>query len=125
MIASYPRTIIPMNTIIKIAEQFGQLIVNADYPAAYLLLSQEAQKINSPETLKIAVEQMIAYALAPIQEVQVMSDFILEDWPAKQEKDVAIVYISLTGEGFCEAVTVTLAQEADNLRIRYLEWGRP
>ncbi|MEB3188944.1 MAG: hypothetical protein VKL42_01200 [Snowella sp.] len=114
-----------MSKIIEIAEQFGQLIVNADYPAAHLLLSQEAQKINSPETLKIAVEQMIAYALAPIQDVQVMSDLILEDWPAKQEKDVAIVYISLTGEGFCEAVTVTLAQEADHLRIRYLEWGRP
>jgi hypothetical protein len=114
-----------MNTIIEIAEQFGQLIVKADYPAAHLLLSQEAQKINSPETLKIAVEQMIAYALTPIQDIQVMSDFILKDWPTKQEKDVAIVYISLTGEEFCEAVTVTLAQEADNLRIRYLEWGRP
>ena len=35
------------------------------------------------------------------------------------------VYVSLAGDGFCEAVTVTLSREADDIRIRELEWGRP
>jgi len=35
------------------------------------------------------------------------------------------VYVALTGDGFCEAVTVTLTREAGTIRIRELEWGRP
>jgi hypothetical protein len=36
-----------------------------------------------------------------------------------------MVYVSLIGDGVCEAVTVTLAEENGDTRIRYLEWGRP
>ena len=61
----------------------------------------------------------------PITEVDLVSECILEDWPAKQEGDVGYVYVALTGDGFCEAVTVTLTREADTIRIRELEWGRP
>jgi hypothetical protein len=35
------------------------------------------------------------------------------------------VYVALTGDGFSEAVTVTLTQEAGTIRIRDLQWGRP
>ena len=54
-----------------------------------------------------------------------MEDFILEDWPEKKVGDVAIVYVSLNGEGFCEAVTVTIVQHGNDYLIRHLEWGRP
>ena len=57
--------------------------------------------------------------------MQVMDEFILEDWPAKQDGDVASIYIALTGDGFCEAVTVIVTQQDGELRIRDLEWGRP
>jgi hypothetical protein len=110
---------------IEVAEQFGHLIAKADYAAAHALLTKEAQKIYSPEDLKAAVEWMTAYAPGPIRQVEVMSDFVLEEWPDKQDGDVAIAYVALTGDGFCEAVTVTLAQEGHNIRIRQLEWGRP
>ena len=40
-------------------------------------------------------------------------------------KDIGMVYVSLIGDGVCEAVTVTLAEENGDTRIRYLEWGRP
>lgn len=110
---------------IKIAEQFGNLIAQADYTTAQSLLTQEAQKEHSPDDLKESVQKMTAYEPGPIQEVKVISEGILEDWPAKQEKDLAWVYVSLMGERFCEAVTVILAEEDDHIRIRYLEWGRP
>lgn len=101
------------------------MIAKPDYTAAHALLTKEAQEVHAPEDFKDAVEGMTTYAPGPIQEVQVMEDFILEDWPDKQHGDVAIAYVSLTGRGFCEAVIVTLVQYGSDFRIRHLEWGRP
>jgi len=114
-----------MGAHIKVAEQFGKLIGNADYVAAHSLLTKEAQAVYSPENFKESVVGMTTYGPGPIQEVEVMEEFILEDWPDKQNGDIAIVYISLAGAEFNEAVTVTLVHEAGGVRIRHLEWGRP
>jgi hypothetical protein len=109
----------------EVAEQFGNLIGTADYMAAHALLTKKAQAVHSPDDFKESVEGMTTYAPGPIQRVVVIEDSILEDWPDKHDGDIAIVYISLEGDGFCEAVTVTLTQEAGDIRIRDLEWGRP
>ena len=114
-----------MPTYIEVAKQFGDLIAKPDYAAAHTLLTDEAQAANTPDDFREAVEGMTTYAPGPIQDVQVMEDFILEDWPDKQDGDVAIAYVALTGDGFCEAVTVTLVQHGSDYRIRHLEWGRP
>ena len=68
---------------------------------------------------------MIAIGDGPITYVALVSECILEDWPAKQENDVGSVYVALDGDGFCEAVTVALTREGNEIRIRELEWGRP
>jgi len=109
----------------KVAEQFGNLIGKADYVAAHALLTKKAQAVHSPDDFKESVEGMTTYAPGPIRQVEVMEDFILEEWPDKQDGDIAIVYISLAGDRFNEAVTVTLTHEAGDIRIRHLEWGRP
>lgn len=114
-----------MPTYVEVAKQFGDLIAKPDYTAAHALLTEEAQAAHTPDDFKDAVEGMTTYAPGPIQDVQVMEDFILEDWPDKQDGDVAIAYVALTGDGFCEAVTVTLVQLGSDFRIRHLEWGRP
>jgi len=108
-----------------VAEQFGHAIARCDYEAAHALLSEAARELHSPESLKQAAEEMIASGDGPITDVDLVSECILEDWPGKQEGDVGYVYVALTGDGFCEAVTVTLTREADAIRIRKLEWGRP
>lgn len=112
-----------MNIDIEVAQKFGQLIAKADYQAAHSLLTKQSQEIYSPEDLKRSVEQMTDYWSGPIEEV--MSDLIAQDWPDKQAKDIGIVYVSLNGDGVGEAVTVTLVEENNDIRIRYLEWGRP
>lgn len=112
-----------MNMNIEVAEQFGKLIAKADYRAAHAFLTQETQQIYSPENFKKSVEQMTNYWSVPIEKV--ISELILEDWPTKQDKDIGIVYVSLIGDGICEAVTVILTEENSDIRIRYLEWGRP
>jgi peroxiredoxin len=114
-----------MSNYIEVAKQFGNLIAKSNYVAAHALLTKEAQTAYSPDDFKESVEHMIAYDPGPIQSVEVMKDFILTDWPKKQDGDVAIVYVALGGGDFCEAVTVTLVQVDGDLRIRDLEWGRP
>jgi hypothetical protein len=54
-----------------------------------------------------------------------MEDFVLDDWPDKQDGDIASVYISLVGDGYVEAVSVILTKGTGVTRIRHLEWGRP
>ncbi len=109
----------------RVAEQFGLAVAKGDFAAAHALLTRDAQILHSPADLREAVEEMIATGDGPITEVAPVSECILEDWPGKQGNDVGYVYVALTGDGFCEAVTVTLCREADQIRIRELEWGRP
>jgi len=109
----------------RVAEQFGRSIAQGDYAAAHSLLTKGARAAHSPADLRQAAEQMIARGGGPITDVALVSECILEDWSNKQESDVGYVYVALNGDGFCEAVTVTLTREADEIRIRQLEWGRP
>ena len=81
--------------------------------------------MHSPSKMKKAVKTMTAYDPGPIREVEVMTDMILFDWPEKEPGDLAWVYVSLVGDSYVEAVSLMLAKEAEAIRIRRLEWGRP
>lgn len=114
-----------MTTFRDVAQHFGEAIAAGNYAAALELLTPEAQACYTPESLKGAVASMTADAPGGIQDVQVVEEGIVENWPAKQPGDVASVYVALTGVGFAEAVTVTVVQRHHNLLIRHLDWGRP
>jgi hypothetical protein len=114
-----------MTTFKDVAQHFGEAIAAGNDAAAFELLTPEAQAVYTPECLRAAVATMTSGAPGGIQEVQVMEEGIVEDWPAKQPGDVASVYVALTGDGFAEAVTVIIVQRNDNLLIRHLDWGRP
>ena len=49
----------------------------------------------------------------------------MDDWPARQSQDIGWAYVSITGAGFIEAVTVVVAEENGTAKIREIEWGRP
>ena len=108
----------------KIAKQFGKFIAKSDFVAAHGLLTKGAQKRHSPDKLRKNFEQTTAYAPGPVRKVEVMGD-VLGDWPDKRDGDIAWVYVSLYGDDYVEAVSVTLAEETGVVRIRHLEWGRP
>jgi hypothetical protein len=108
-----------------IAQRFGNCLAKGDHAAASALLAEEWQSAMTPEAMKSAVASMTAYALAPIQEAQVMDAFTLEDWPGRRAGDLAVVSVALNGDSFSEAVTLTLAQYGEDVLIRHLEWGRP
>jgi hypothetical protein len=109
----------------RVPLKFGRAIAKGDFVAAHALLTKGAQESHPPEALKRAVEEMIAIGDGPIEQVDLVKECILEDWPDRQDGDVGYVYVALTGDGFCEAVTVTLTTEAGKIRIREIEWGRP
>jgi hypothetical protein len=114
-----------MSAHVQLAQRFGDLIASEDYSAAHTLLTTEAQNVHTAQEMKRRSESMRRYAPGPFRNVQVMEEFMLEEWPAKQEGDVASIYVSLEGDNFCEAVSVIVALQGSDLRIRDLEWGRP
>jgi hypothetical protein len=108
-----------------VAQRFGDCLVAKDYDAACALLTQELQSSTTPEIINSAIITMTNYATGAIQAALVMDDFTLEDWPGKQPNDLAVVYVALSGDFFSEAVTLTLAQDGEEVLIRHLAWGRP
>jgi hypothetical protein len=108
-----------------VAQRFGDCLVRRDHDGAWSLLARDLQASISPAAIRDAVATMTAYASSPLLEAQVMEDFALEDWPGKQPGDLAIHYVALNGDGFSEAVTLTVAQYANEVLIGRLEWGRP
>ncbi|MEB3305528.1 MAG: hypothetical protein VKL58_04860 [Cyanobacteriota bacterium] len=107
------------------AAQFGHWIARRDDQAAWGLLTDEARAAHSPAALRAAVEAMIADAAGPIRQVQVIEEATVEAWPDQRPGDIAVVYVALSGDRFSEAVTLTLAHDAGQVRIRDLVWGRP
>jgi hypothetical protein len=114
-----------MATFRDVAQHFGEALAADNHSAAFELLTPEAQAVNTPESLKAAVAAMTAGAPGGIQQLRVIEEGIVEEWPEKQPGDVASVYVALTGVGFAEAVTVIVVQRDDHLLIRHLDWGRP
>jgi len=114
-----------MSAHLQLAQKFGDLVAKEDYTSAHALLTKEAQAVWPAPEMQRRSERMRSYDPGPFTHFQIMEEFILEDWPAMEDGDVASIYISLEGDGFCEAVTVIVAEQAGTLRIRDLEWGRP
>lgn len=109
----------------NLAQRFGLAIVDAHYVLAHALLSLDAKRAWPLEALRNAVTQMIGKSDSALTTAEVLSEFTVTDWPTKAPEDLAVLYVSLRGEGVNEAVTVTVCDTALGLRIRELQWGRP
>lgn len=106
-----------------VALAFAERLVAGDYNAAHSMLAPALRENLSPAQLKVEYEGMIEYGDGPPDFVGVMG--ILEEWPAKQAGDVGWAYVAISGVGYSEAVSVVVSQEAEQLVIREIEWGRP
>lgn len=80
----------------------------------------------SPDDLRSRFQAMYrGYAQGQPQKVWFDEEFSAVDWAAKQAGDVGWAYVAIEGEGFVEAVTVTVSERAGRLFVRNIEWGRP
>ena len=108
---------------VPVGLSFAKAIVNNEFDNAYSMLSDDLKKVTTANQLKIEFNEMIEYGETPV----VVDGHYEEmtDWPAKQAGDIGWLYVSLSGDGFGEAVTLIIKSESGTPKIRDIEWGRP
>ena len=112
-----------MTDVVKIAAAFARAIVAGDEITAHEMLSNELGAEVAPTDLSSQFEPL-AEDMGGVTGIgQPM--VILEEWPEKAADDRAMVYVPLEGDVFSEAITVTVSEIENALRISSIEWGRP
>lgn len=90
------------------------------------MLPPALREERSPASLKSEFEAMYSgYAKGSPRSTHFDPEFSSVDWPGKQPGDVGWAYVGIEGDGFLEAVAVTVASIDGRLHIREIEWGRP
>ncbi len=112
-----------MTDEVEIAATFARAIVDGDSKAAHIMLSDDLGAAIAATDLSSQFESL-AEDMGGVTAIgQPM--VILQEWPDMLANDRAIVYVPLEGDDFSEAITVTISQFDDVLRISKIEWGRP
>jgi hypothetical protein len=114
-----------------IALTFARALVAKEYERANEMLAAALKSSFPPEVLKKELEGMIHYSGDEDEwptAVQVVTGADITDmdkWLRKKPEDFGWAYVAICGIGYCEAVTVMIAEEGERLAIREIEWGRP
>jgi hypothetical protein len=113
-----------------IALTFARALVAKEYDRANAMLSAALKCTHPPSVLQKCLEEMIQYSESTTEwptGVQVVTGADSGDDPSprKTPEDFGWMYVAIVGDGYCEAVTVTIANEDNRLIIREIEWGRP
>ena len=102
---------------------FASALASRDYPTAYAMTSSDYQRKTTIKEMRAAFEAIVPTDWRTVGPVEV--GHVMETWPAKQPSDVGWVYINIGGDVYSEAVTVVVMLEADTLKVRGVEFGRP
>lgn len=114
-----------------IALTFARALVAKDYDRANAMLSTALKPSYPPETLAEHLKQMVHCSENDSDwptSVQVVTGLDRSDTAnsvRSHPNDFGWAYVSIAGDGYNEAVSVTVAEEQDRLVIRTIEWGRP
>ena len=116
----------PLAPFQAIEVEFAQSLVDGNFEAAHAMLSPEAKANTTSHELRTRFTGMYrGYAQSEPTRVSFTEEFSGVEWPEKRPGDLGWVYVAIEGEGFAEAVTVTVVQTAESIGIRSVEWGRP
>jgi hypothetical protein len=120
-----------MLEVAAIALSFARALVGKEYERANAMLSSALKSSCPPEALRKNLEEMIQYAgdgegwPTGVQVVTGADISDMDKWLRKTPQDFGWAYVSIDGEGYCEAVAVMVTDEGGKLAIREIEWGRP
>ena len=110
----------------KIAVEFASALVEGDFAHARTLLTSSLQKQLTQEDLHSELYGMFrGYASGEPNDVRLVEEGVLEDWPDRKTGDIRCVYVAISGDDFNEAVYVTVTDVDGVNRIRKIDWGRP
>jgi hypothetical protein len=107
----------------QVALEFTKSLAAREYAKAYAMTSQQYRKRTTMEQLRTDFETIVPTdwgRMGPIEVGQTMMS-----WPGKQRADLGWAYVSIGGNVYSEAVTVVVAMENGEPRIREVEFGRP
>jgi len=110
----------------QVAVAFASALVDGDFSKAHALLTPTLRQEMTPASLREKLYSMWrGYSTGEPRSIHFDEEFSHEDWPAKLPGDIGWAYVGIEGDGFVEAVTVTVADVEGSLLIRDIEWGRP
>ena len=107
----------------RVALAFAKALATRDYDDAYGLTSKKFRDGTSLEGLQSGFESIVPLDWTSVGPIEV--GHTMEDWPGREPSDVGWAYVSVGGDVYSEAVTVVVALEEGELRIRAVEFGRP
>ena len=102
---------------------FAKALASRDYATAYAMTASAYHRSTTLDQMRAAFEAIVPTDWRTVGPVAVGG--VMETWPAKQPSDVGWAYISIGGDVYSEAVTVVVMLEADTLKVRTVEFGRP
>ena len=103
--------------------KFASALASRDYPTAYALTSSDYQHSTTLDEMRAGFEAIVPTDWRTVGPIEV--GHVMETWPAKKPSDVGWIYISIGGEVYSEALSVVVMLEADTLKVRTVEFGRP
>jgi hypothetical protein len=104
------------------AFNFATSLINGQSEDAYFLLGFSIRDQWNPSLIQETYQKMVEYFHEPANSISVdIVDTELPNIPPNS----GWVYVSIFGEGNCEAVTLIISQEDDKFLIQSIEWGRP
>jgi hypothetical protein len=107
----------------KLAVSFAEHLILGRYEDARALLAPDLQDEWPASTLESEFLAMTDYGNGPANRAELMAT--MDTWPGRETGDIGWAYVSISGDGFVEAVTVVVSDASGMPCLRELEWGRP
>lgn len=104
---------------------FAEALTLGRFEEAHGYLDQRLQAQLTVTTLRARYAQMIAYGSGPARVAAPAQYDAMLGWKTWRRGDLGWVYLPLEGQDFQEAVTIIVADEHGQTKIRELEFGRP
>ena len=107
----------------EVALTFTKALAARDYDAAYALTSRNYRGSTSLKAMQAAFESIVPIDWGTVGPIELGET--MEVWPGRESSDAGWAYVSVGGDVYSEAVTVVVALEEGELRVRTVECGRP
>ena len=106
-----------------VALSFAEALARRDYPAAYGMTSKQYRAVTTMEAMQVSFEAIVPTDWNSVGPIEIGTT--MESWPGRESDDLGWVYVSIGGDVYSEAVTVVVALEDGEPRVRTVEFGRP
>ena len=109
-----------------VALAFAKAVAKNQYDLAHSMLSRTLQASTSANQIAEDYAAMIGWYECPpenLPELEVIK--VTDEQGSGLESGTEWVYVSMSNDYYCEAVSVIVAQQEGRSVIREIDWGRP